>query len=164
MGHALIASFGGMPLLYMGDELGLLNDPSYLDDPALADDGRWMHRPRMDWAAAARRSVPGTVEARVFGDVQALVAARAATPHMHAAVAADVLDVDDRQLVAVVRRHPLGPLLAVYNLTERPARLDGAVAAGLGLGPCSDRLGEPALDAREGVGLAPYGAVWLVGA
>ena len=26
MGHALIASFGGIPLIYMGDELALLND------------------------------------------------------------------------------------------------------------------------------------------
>ncbi len=32
MGHALIASFGGIPLLYMGDEIGLLNDYSYVDD------------------------------------------------------------------------------------------------------------------------------------
>ena len=29
MGHALIASFGGVPLIYMGDEIGLLNDHSY---------------------------------------------------------------------------------------------------------------------------------------
>ena len=29
MGHALIASFGGIPLIYMGDELGLLNDHAY---------------------------------------------------------------------------------------------------------------------------------------
>jgi amylosucrase len=27
MGHALIASFGGIPLIYMGDEIALLNDP-----------------------------------------------------------------------------------------------------------------------------------------
>ena len=33
MGHALIASFGGIPLIYMGDELGMLNDYGYTDYP-----------------------------------------------------------------------------------------------------------------------------------
>ncbi|MGB8814500.1 MAG: alpha-amylase family protein, partial [Paracoccaceae bacterium] len=32
-GHALIACFGGIPLIYMGDELAMLNDYSYLDQP-----------------------------------------------------------------------------------------------------------------------------------
>ncbi len=50
MGHALIASFGGIPLIYMGDDLGLLNDHAYEADEHLKHDGRWMHRPRMDWA------------------------------------------------------------------------------------------------------------------
>ena len=49
LGHALIARFGGVPLLYMGDEIGLLNDLTYLDDPTLAHDARWAHRPPMDW-------------------------------------------------------------------------------------------------------------------
>ncbi|MEJ2750023.1 MAG: alpha-amylase family protein, partial [Anaerolineae bacterium] len=50
--HAMILAFGGIPLLYMGDELGLLNDMSYLDDPNLASDNRWLHRPWMDWELA----------------------------------------------------------------------------------------------------------------
>ena len=29
--------YGGLPLIYMGDEMGMLNDPSYLDDPNLAN-------------------------------------------------------------------------------------------------------------------------------
>jgi amylosucrase len=51
LGHALIASHGGIPLIYMGDELALLNDRSYQDLPEHAHDSRWMHRPRMDWDA-----------------------------------------------------------------------------------------------------------------
>ena len=70
----------GCPLLYMGDELGLRNDASYLDDPALADDNRWMHRPSMDWSVAARRSASATLEGRLFAMFQSLLADRAATP------------------------------------------------------------------------------------
>ena len=47
MGHALVASFGGIPLIYMGDEIGLVNDLSFLADPERAADGRWMQRPAM---------------------------------------------------------------------------------------------------------------------
>ena len=43
--HAVAFAHGGLPLIYMGDELGLLNDASYLDDPHRRDDNRWMHRP-----------------------------------------------------------------------------------------------------------------------
>ena len=31
--HAVAFAHGGLPLIYMGDELGLLNDAEYLDDP-----------------------------------------------------------------------------------------------------------------------------------
>ena len=44
--YAVAFAHGGLPLIYMGDELGLLNDATYLDDPHKADDNRWMHRPR----------------------------------------------------------------------------------------------------------------------
>ena len=56
--YSVIYAYGGIPLLYMGDELALRNDTGYLDDPERAPDNRWMHRPPMDWAAAARRSDP----------------------------------------------------------------------------------------------------------
>ena len=64
--HAVTFAWGGVPLLYMGDELALDNDLSYLDDAALAQDNRWMHRPWFDAEAAARRDDPDTVEGRVF--------------------------------------------------------------------------------------------------
>ncbi len=57
--YAFAFAHGGLPLIYMGDELGLLNDASYLGDPHKADDNRWMHRPAMDWEAASRRARPG---------------------------------------------------------------------------------------------------------
>lgn len=46
--HAAMLGFGGQPLLYMGDELAMLNDPHWASDPAHASDNRWVHRPRMD--------------------------------------------------------------------------------------------------------------------
>ena len=42
--HSIILSIGGIPLLYSGDELGLLNDYSYRSDPEKEHDERWVHR------------------------------------------------------------------------------------------------------------------------
>ncbi len=51
MGHALIRRMGvASPLIYMGDEIALLNDYSYRDVPEHAHDSRWIQPPRMDWA------------------------------------------------------------------------------------------------------------------
>ena len=60
LGHALVFGYDGIPLLYMGDELGMLNDHSYLDDLALAADNRWLHRPRWtgSWPPAAPSRAP----------------------------------------------------------------------------------------------------------
>ena len=54
MGHALIASFGGIPLIYMGDEIALLNDHGYLADPEHAHDSRWIAPPADGLAARGR--------------------------------------------------------------------------------------------------------------
>src|SRR3954464_13792216 len=81
--HAIAFAHGGLPLIYMGDELGLPNDLSYRDDPSRADDNRWMHRPYMDWERAERRHDPSTVEGRLFGGLQRLVAARRAARAIH---------------------------------------------------------------------------------
>ncbi len=52
--HSIILSIGGIPLLYLGDEAATLNDYSYVNDPAKADDSRWVHRPKTQLAAAHR--------------------------------------------------------------------------------------------------------------
>jgi amylosucrase len=46
--HSVILSIGGIPLIYLGDEVGTLNDYGYRTDPARAEDSRWVHRPAAD--------------------------------------------------------------------------------------------------------------------
>lgn len=60
--HGVTFTIGGIPLIYLGEEIGTRNDLSYLGDLDKEGDERWLHRPKMDWEAASRRSEPGTVE------------------------------------------------------------------------------------------------------
>src|SRR3954462_3255752 len=81
--HAIAFAHGGLPLVYMGDEIGLRNDHGYEDDPApagtethppAADTTRWSPPPPMDWAAAECRRDPATVEGRLWAGLRRLVA------------------------------------------------------------------------------------------
>ncbi len=47
--HALVLFRKGIPMLYSGDELGQLNDRTYMEDEHKAKDSRWLHRPFFDW-------------------------------------------------------------------------------------------------------------------
>ena len=52
--HSAIMSFGGIPLIYYGDEIATLNDYSYMDEEDKKGDNRWLNRPVMDWEKAEK--------------------------------------------------------------------------------------------------------------
>ncbi len=74
--HSMILSFGGIPLLYYGDAIGMLNSLEYLADPNKRDDNRWAHRSHFDWHQAEKRHTRGSIEFRIFSALKKLIAIR----------------------------------------------------------------------------------------
>ena len=74
--HAVILTIGGIPLIYLGDEIGTLNDYRYREDPAKARDSRWVHRPFTDWEKTSLRSNPQSIEGRIYQGLCRLIALR----------------------------------------------------------------------------------------
>jgi len=74
--HGIILTIGGIPLIYLGDEIATLNDYTYRDDPNKARDSRWVHRPRADWNKYGKRNDPISVEGRVYQGLQSLIKLR----------------------------------------------------------------------------------------
>jgi amylosucrase len=74
--HGIILTVGGIPLLYLGDEIGTLNDYSYFDDPHKTRDSRWVHRPRTDWNRCDKRNDPDSIEGRVYLGLKKLIMLR----------------------------------------------------------------------------------------
>lgn len=72
--HSMTLSFGGIPLLYYGDEIGTTNDYSYLQDPNKAGDSRWANRPKIDWQKADRRHTEGSLEYKIFSSLKNMIA------------------------------------------------------------------------------------------
>lgn len=103
--HGMILSFGGIPLLYYGDAIGMLNSLEYLADPSRRDDSRWMHRSHFDWNKAVKRHQSGTVEHRIFGALKRMIALRKETVAF--------ADVDNRQLLAAGN-----PSLLVFSRSD----------------------------------------------
>ncbi|MDD5058840.1 MAG: amylosucrase [Sideroxydans sp.] len=91
--HGVILSFGGIPLLYYGDAIGMLNSLEYLADPSKRDDSRWLHRSRFDWDKAGKRHQTGTVEYRIFSKLKKMIALRKELSAF--------ADFDNRQLLPV---------------------------------------------------------------
>ena len=103
--HAAVLSIGGVPLLYLGDEIGMLNDYSYVNDPAKAGDSRWVHRPQTDWAKMDCRNDSNTIEGRIFQSLQHLIGLRKATPAF-AGNQMDVINLNNEHIFAYVRAAP----------------------------------------------------------
>ena len=157
--HAVILGFGGLPVIWMGDELGLLNDAGWADDPAHAADNRWAHRPTMPWAAVDHADPHG-----IGAGLRHLLEVRAGLPHLHAASPTEIWDPRDPGVLLVVRRHPSGPLLAASNATAEEAWVAADVLHWLGLHTdgLHDAITDSAPELRDGaVRLAPYATVWL---
>jgi amylosucrase len=162
LGHALIASFGGIPLVYMGDEIALLNDWSYTADPAHAHDSRWLHRPRMDWERAGAARLREGTAGRVYEGVRHILARRSRTPELHAAYPTLIADTGQNGLFAFVRMAPTNALVCIFNFTEfwTTLRHDWAVARGATL--FDDALSDQHVELDAGhILLPPYARLWL---
>ncbi|MGY1809002.1 amylosucrase [Blastococcus sp. SYSU D00669] len=131
--YSVAYAWGGVPLLYMGDELALRNDRGYLADPERAPDNRWLHRPPMDWAAAARRAEPATLEGRVFARIRRLGEVRRSLLALRGGTGSEVLDVGSEAVLAWRRRHPRsGVFVGLANFSPAPQHVDADTVTGFG--------------------------------
>jgi len=164
--YAVVFSFGGIPLVYMGDELALRNDPRWAQDPAHAQDNRWMHRPLMDWAAADRRRDPGSVEGRVFAAIRGLAAARRSLLALRSGGSTQILPTENRSVLAYRRAHPRSsPFLSLTNFSDVTQSVDAGVIARAGLYEPShvhSTAGQLSITADR-IELLPWSFVWLTG-
>lgn len=164
LAHAVVAGWGGIPVVWSGDELGLPNDPNWAREPGHEDDNRWAHRERIDWTLAAHRDDPGTTAGKVFAGLRHLATVRAGLPQLHASAQTRVvLETSDGVLV-VVRSHPSGAMVCVYNVTSSWQTVEMRHLSDAGIVHPFDALGgHPVFGGADGLAsLSPYAAWWVV--
>jgi amylosucrase len=163
LAYSLVLGWGGIPVVWQGDEIALTNDEHWSAEPGHEGDNRWAHRPRMDWELAEQRYVPDTVAARSATNLIHLMRVRASLPHLHASVPSSIGVVADPGVLPVIRRHPVGPMVGLYNVTEDWRPYPAALLAEAGVPDGVDRLsGDKVLAGTDtNVWLAPYQAMWI---
>ncbi len=163
LAYALVMGWGGIPVIWSGDELAQTNDPAWDTEPGHEEDNRWAHRPRLDWARAQSRHDSETVAGRVFSGLARLGQVRGSLPHLHASVETRVEPVDDPGVLVTVRDHPVGRFVGVYNVTDQWRPWPGHRVHALGMAEAVDRItGTPIPWGGDGqVWLPPYAALWL---
>ena len=156
--YAIVFGFGGIPLLYMGDELGMLNDESYKLDPAKADDNRWIHRPKMDWELASSAANGDGIAGRVYQAISNLIKARKKLAALHASVTSETEARNDGAILLIRRNHAAGLLTEIYNLTEKTQYLDSYDVA---FGDRTEAISGRKMHFAGKVALPPYAAWWI---
>ncbi len=159
--RGVIMSIGGFPLIYLGEEWGLLNDYGYVADPAKAGDSRWVHRPKMRWDYLERLDAPSSVSRRIYDELVRLVELRRSTRAFYGAKT-EFEEAGNDHLLAFVRGANGQRVLVVANFSDAPQEMDAnrlRVAAG------TPRLRDVLTGEHHGNGdplrLGPYGLVWL---
>lgn len=156
--YSVALSAGGIPLLYLGDEIAMLNDYSYEQDPHKAADSRWVHRPHMDWERATTRGDETTDAGRIFTGLQQLIALRQRTPAFggHDSL---FFDTGSKHVLGFIRSKQVAVLA---NFSEHSVTINPAVLAAYGVrGAQIDLVTDSGVDVSGGVPLEPYRFVWL---
>jgi amylosucrase len=126
--HGIIMTVGGIPLIYLGDEIGMLNDYSYRDDPLHAHDSRWVHRPRTDWEAYARRDDENSIEGKIYRTIKSLAALRKQNPAFFNG-ALEVIAIENTHVLGYIRRAADSQAAIFANFSEVRQGISGRVLA-----------------------------------
>ncbi|HSV57589.1 MAG TPA: hypothetical protein VLJ19_01730, partial [Variovorax sp.] len=152
--YALSFSVGGIPLVYMGDEIGLGNAAAESDIEAV--DGRQLHRPRFDAAAWERRLDPSTPEGLVHQGFLRLTQLRRELPGLDGDVPAQVLPLAHPGVLGISRA---GLFYSFGNFTGEAVELDLAQVLGPDAAAWRNVLGDPLQDGR--LTLPAWSSAWL---
>jgi len=160
--HGVIATIGGLPMIYLGDALGFLNDYSFRDDLAKAGDNRWVHRPRFDWEKADERFDSGTVIARVFHGILRLIQLRQ-QHKVFSGMDTEIVDPKNKALLGYFRHFEDQTALCLANFSEEPQMVPGSHLRLLGMRKTfTDLISGKSLVAMDTLVMEPYQFMVLV--
>ncbi|GAC1425498.1 MAG: alpha-amylase family glycosyl hydrolase [Ktedonobacteraceae bacterium] len=155
----VILTVGGIPLLYLGDEVGTLNDYSYQHDEAKAADNRWVHRSFAHEQTLAQRYNPTSAPGRIFGNLQRMIAIRKSHSIFAAYNPTNWLNGNNTHIVLFARQQGQQAVYVVVNFSAYAQSLD--LRQFVKNEHVIDLLTETSYERDKPLTLPPYGMVWL---
>jgi amylosucrase len=117
--YTIVFTIGGLPLIYLGDEIGMLNDYSYRNDPAKQDDSRWVHRTSLAKEKLERRKTEGTIEGRIFARFQEIIRIRK-SHSVFSGSDPKVVFTDNDHIFAYQRKDEKDTCIVMANFADSP--------------------------------------------
>lgn len=151
--YTVAYAYGGIPLINMGDEIGLLNDPDYATHERYDGDGRWLHRGFMDWLATTRETGQGHA-ARIFASLAKLGQIRKRSSALSASIA-HAETVSDGRVLSLHHRHNGDDVWVLVNFSSQTVKVNTPEG-----GPWHDELSGELL-AQNNPEMPPFGRLWL---
>lgn len=119
LAYSIAMSTGGIPLIYLGDEVGMLNDYSYINDSSKLDDSRWVNRPSYPVEKYGQRKDTTTIPGRVFAGIKHLIQLRKTTSELAGGRAVGFYTANPHVL-GYQRVSPQGTVLCLANFQDHP--------------------------------------------
>jgi amylosucrase/maltose alpha-D-glucosyltransferase/alpha-amylase len=130
--HGVMVTMGGIPLIYLGDEIATLNDYAYENNADKAGDSRWLHRNRFDWERAEERNSLETIVGRVHAGILRLIRLREQTRAFDRAKT-ELVDTGNDHVLGYFRSSADSSVLVLANFSEHAQTVEGRHLRMLGL-------------------------------
>jgi glycosidase len=158
--HSVILTIGGIPLIYINDEVGTLNDYGFRDDPSKASDSRWVHRPATNWEKVALRKDAETVEGQIFQNFKRLIDLRKSHP-IFSGGEMQIIDTGNESVFGYLRTHGNERALVFANFSEQEHTIPANLLRLYGLGYEFKDLRKDETRPFADLTLAPYQFICL---
>lgn len=164
--QGITLSIGGIPLLYLGEEWGMLNDYDFVKDPAKAGDTRWVHRPKMKWEFLQELDDHyggngGSLRTRIYTTTKRMIELRKQLSAF-AAQKMELIPLVNPHVLGFVRIHDSSRALVLANFSEYPQTVSGNIIRTAGLGRFfEDVLTDETVSTSADIPLTPYQLRWL---
>lgn len=154
--HGIIITMGGIPLIYLGDEIAMLNDYDYDQDPAKVGDSRWLHRAPFDWPRAEQRRDTETVPGRIYQGLLRLIQLRGQNLAF-ARGETEFVETGNRHVFGFFRSSGQQVVFVIANFSEQAQHLEARRLRQMGMRKTMvDLYGGRVITATQELEMAPY--------
>jgi amylosucrase len=160
--YGVLCSIGGIPLIFLGEEWGMLNDYDYTADKSKKDDSRWVHRPKMDWSLLKELKKKKSARKRIFLEMQELFGKRKTCPALKGSQMR-LLKTENEHVISYLRWNESSMLAIVANFSDAPQTINVRNLRIEGLAHFfKDILTGRTISTQDTFDLEPYELLWLM--
>ena len=158
--YGVIMTIGGIPLIYLGDEIGSLNDYSYQNDISIKDDSRWVHRSRLNKERFELRYNLDYPSGRIWQGVRKLIQIRK-NYEIFSSVQTKVIDSKNPHIFAYSKFFESQKLLVLANFSEHDLILENTTFDSIGNCKYWTELLTRGIQKSDSIQLMPYQIKYL---